>query len=68
MTTSVGEVGMGRSAGDVTAVSDVDDVAITTCVGNAGMGTSDGDVTAVAYVNEVAVTIGDVGTGIALVT
>ena len=32
------------------------------------MGKSDGDVTAVAYVNEVAVTIGDVGTGIALVT
>ena len=59
---------MGRSAGDVTAVSDVGDVAITTCVGNAA--TSDGDVTAVAYVNEVAVTIGngDVGTGIALVT
>ena len=48
MTTSVGEVGMGRSAGDVTAVSDVGDVAITTCVGNAGMGTSDGDTTAVA--------------------
>ena len=63
-------MGIGRSAGDVTAVSDVGDVAITTCVGNAGMGTSDGDVTAVAYVNEVAVTIGDgdVGTGIALVT
>ena len=61
---------MGRSAGDVTAVSDVGDVAITTCVGNAGMGTRDGDVTAVAYVNEVAVTIGDgdMGTGIALVT
>ena len=32
------------------------------------MGTSDGDVTAVAYVNVVAVTIGDVGTGIVLVT
>ena len=63
-------MGIGRSAGDVTAVSDVGDVAITTCVGNAGMGTSDGDVTAVAYVNEVAVMIGDgdVGTGIALVT
>ena len=61
---------MGRSAGDVTAVSDVGDVAITTCVGNAGMGTSDGDVTAVAYVNVVVVTTGngDVGTGIALVT
>ena len=61
---------MGRSAGAVTTVSDVGDVAITTCVGNAGMGTSDGDVTAVAYVNEMAVTIGDgdVGTGIALVT
>ena len=63
-------MGIGRRAGDVTAVSDVGDVAITTCVGNAGMGTSDGDVTAVAYVNEVAVMIGDgnVGTGIALVT
>ena len=61
---------MGRNDCDVTAVSDVGDVAITTCVGNAGMGTSDGDVTAVAYVNEVAVMIGDgdVGTGIALVT
>ena len=61
---------MGRNEGDVTAVSDVGDVAITTCVGNAGMGTSDGDVTAVAYVNEVAVTIGDgdMETGIALVT
>ena len=45
-TTNVGEVAMGRSAGDVTAVSDIGDVAITTCVGNAGMGTSDGDVTA----------------------
>ena len=61
---------MGRSAGDVTALSEVGDVAITTCVGNAGMETSDGDATAVAYVNEVAVTIGDgdVGTAIALVT
>ena len=61
---------MGRSAGDVTAVSDVGDVALTTCVDNAGMGTSDGDVTAVAYVNVVVVTTGngDVGTGIVLVT
>ena len=61
---------MGRSAGDVTALSDVGDVAITTCVGNAGMETSDGDATAVAYVNEVALTIcvGEVGTAIALVT
>ena len=54
MTTNVGEMEMGRSAGDVTALSEVGDVAITTCVGNAGMETSDGDATAVAYVNEVA--------------
>ena len=68
VTTSFGEVGMGRSAGAVTTVSDVGDVAITTCVGNAGMGKSYGDVTAVAYVYEVAVTIGDEGTGIVQVT
>ena len=54
VTTNVGEMEMGRSAGDVTALSEVGDVAITTCVGNAGMETSDGDATAVAYVNEVA--------------
>ena len=59
---------MGRSAGAVTTVSDVCDVAITTCVGNAGMGKSYGDVTAVVYVYEVAVTIGDEGTGIVQVT
>ncbi len=31
VTTNVGEMEMGRSAGDVTALSDVGDVAITTC-------------------------------------
>ena len=70
MTIGVGQVGMGTSAGDVTAVSDVDDVTVMTCVGNVGMRTRGGDITAVADVNEVAVTIGVGGLGreIALVT
>ena len=34
-----------KSAGNLTAVSDIGDVSITTCVGNTGMGTSGGDAT-----------------------
>ena len=53
MTTGVGEVGTGTIAGDVTAVSDVDDLAVVTDASDVGTGTSTGDVMAASDVDGV---------------
>ena len=45
MATGVDNVGKGTSAGDMTAVLDVGDVALTTGVDEVGTGISTGDVT-----------------------
>ena len=52
MTMVVGNMGIGTSIGDMTAISDVADVAVTTGVGEVGTGTSAGEMTAISDVCE----------------
>ena len=59
------DVGKGTGTGDMTVVSDVNDVAVTTGVCDVGMGTNTDDVTVVLVVDDVTVVIGvgDMRTG-----
>ena len=58
VTISVGEVGTGTGGGDVTAVSDVDEMAVIT--GVCDVGTRADDVTVVSDVGDVALKLGGV--------